>query len=712
VIEKIGHYTIVSELGRGGMGVVYKAHEESLNRFVALKVLGEHLADDHSYVQRFAREAQSAAKLNHPNIVQVYAIAEDQGLHYFAMEYITGTSLQKLLRDRGKMDTRQATRLILQTAAGLGAAHEADIIHRDIKPANILITDRGLVKIADFGLALMASGAASRLTATGMFMGTPGYLSPEQCLDKDVDHRTDIYSLGVTFFEMLTGGIPFKADSPLALLRQIIEVEPPDVRELNPEVDEEARRILKLMMAKKKEERYPSCQELITDLQRYLERAGTSREEVSGVAAGTSAAFVASAPATAAAGLVGAQPTVRSTTPARSATPPPTPLAAGPTAQMPSNPPPAPPAMAAGPTVVVASAPAVAPPRPAPPTVLQPATPAPAVAPPAVAPPPPLAPRTAAPPPAVELVHTPPPKRGSSVGLIVAIVVVVGFLGVAGAAAVAWKVGLFKRARTTMAASSAAAAGTGSQAESVTGGQPVGAGNLQPAAGGASPSTPGEGFGSTGPIQAEAGGSPGASTGLPGAGMTGGGTVSASGAQGGTYPYAVPPLPPPATRSGKATGGAPSTGYQPPAAGPLPRGVAVVGIGERTLASEAESYLEKALEQAGARVVDEKGLPEVAQLLDGEPGMADLAQALKGRAHYLLLVRAEFLGERPLQYMGRSETQLQSRLHVATLDLTTDEPVGSGFDEKVGYTGLTVGRVVEDTLRPVARRLRTGVEER
>ena len=195
--ENIGHYSIVSELGRGGMGVVYKAHEESLNRFVALKVLGKHLSEDESFVERFKREAQSAAALNHPNIVQVYAIDEIDGQHYFAMEYVQGTSIQEMIKSQGPLDPVAAGRLILQAASGLGTAHGHGIVHRDIKPANLMVDERGLVKITDFGLALLAAGT-TRLTSTGMFMGTPGYLSPEQCLDHEVDQRTDIYSLGVT----------------------------------------------------------------------------------------------------------------------------------------------------------------------------------------------------------------------------------------------------------------------------------------------------------------------------------------------------------------------------------------------------------------------------------------------------------------------------------------------------------------------------------
>jgi len=283
--ERIGHYRIVSELGRGGMGVVYKAHEESLNRHVALKVLGEHLVADDDAVERFVREARSAARLNHPNIVQIYAISEDAGRHFFVMEYVTGRSLQQILRADGRLDPDRAARLVLQAAAGLEAAHEHGIVHRDIKPANLMVDARGLVKIADFGLALAAGGAMSRLTATGMFMGTPGYLSPEQCLDEDIDQRTDIYSLGVTFFEALTGRMPFTADSPIALINKIIRVEPPELSELAPEVSEPIRATVARMMAKDRSERFQDCRELIAALRAAVGATGAVDDPASLAAA-------------------------------------------------------------------------------------------------------------------------------------------------------------------------------------------------------------------------------------------------------------------------------------------------------------------------------------------------------------------------------------------------------------------------------------------
>src|SRR5881392_2977954 len=271
--EKIGHYKIVSELGRGGMGVVYKGYEESLNRFVAIKVLGDHLAHDEQFLSRFMREARAAAGLSHPNVIPIFFIGDDDGRHYFAMEYVSGRSVQTMIRSEGRIGNPRASQIILQAAHGLAAAHDKGIIHRDIKPANLILDDRGLLKIADFGLALPVD-AQTQLTATGMFVGTPGYLAPEQVSGEKADHRTDIYSLGVTFYLLLTGTPPFRGDSPLALVRQILDTEPADVSTLNPNVDAETRRILGRMIAKDRAQRYQSCHELVADLEEYLAKSG------------------------------------------------------------------------------------------------------------------------------------------------------------------------------------------------------------------------------------------------------------------------------------------------------------------------------------------------------------------------------------------------------------------------------------------------------
>ncbi len=267
--KHLGHYQIVSELGRGGMGVVYKAHEPSLNRYVAIKVLADHIAHDEQLAARFIREARSAAALSHPNITQIYFIGQEEGLHYFVMEYVRGESLSDIIRREGRLPPAKAAAIAHQTASGLAAAHDIDIIHRDIKPGNIMIAKEGLIKIADFGIAYMPD-TGQKLTATGQFMGTPGYLSPEVCMGETTDPRSDIFSLGMVLYEMLAGKTAFQADSPYALLREVIEAEAPDISRLNPEVDAGLKALLQKMIAKKPEERHRNCHELADELNAWL----------------------------------------------------------------------------------------------------------------------------------------------------------------------------------------------------------------------------------------------------------------------------------------------------------------------------------------------------------------------------------------------------------------------------------------------------------
>lgn len=271
--ETIGHYEIVEEIGRGGMGVVYKAHEASLNRMVAIKVLGQHLAQDREYITRFQREAQAAAALNHPNIIQIYTIGEDSGRHYFAMEYVDGQSVQEMIRKQGRIPVSKAAEIVLEAAKGLAAAHDAGLIHRDIKPGNLMVDKNGIVKIADFGLALRPADQ-TRITSSGLLMGTPGYLAPEQCLDRTVDPRTDIYALGVSLFEMLTGKAPFTADSPAALIRKIVDGDTPDPTALAPDLDPELRRIVLKMMARDPDQRYQTCYQVAGELASFIRGSG------------------------------------------------------------------------------------------------------------------------------------------------------------------------------------------------------------------------------------------------------------------------------------------------------------------------------------------------------------------------------------------------------------------------------------------------------
>jgi len=266
---RLGHYDIVAELGRGGMGVVYKGYEASLNRYVAIKVLADSLAHDPAIKERFLREARSMAALNDPHIIQIYFIGEDEGQTYFVMEFVEGESLGSMLKRDHRLTVEQSAKVIQQTALGLSTAHDRGVVHRDIKPGNLMITSRGAVKIADFGIALSNQDLSKKLTSTGEFVGTPGYLSPEVCLGKPVDQRSDIFSLGIVLFEMLTGKMPFNDDSPLGLMLEVVKAEIPDVRSLNHDADPQIAAILTRMIAKDPAERYQNCHELVDDLNRH-----------------------------------------------------------------------------------------------------------------------------------------------------------------------------------------------------------------------------------------------------------------------------------------------------------------------------------------------------------------------------------------------------------------------------------------------------------
>ena len=267
--QQLGHYDIVAELGRGGMGVVYKGYETSLNRYVAIKVLADSLAHDQSVKERFLREARSMAALNDPHIIQIYFIGDDEGQTYFVMEFVDGESLGSVLKRETKLKPEQAAKIIYQTAMGLSTAHDKGVIHRDIKPGNLMVSSRGAVKIADFGIALSAQDFSKKLTSTGEFVGTPGYLSPEVCQGKPVDQRSDIFSLGIVLFECLAGRMPFTDESPLGLMLEVVKAEIPDITSLNKDVDPELSRILTKMVAKDPADRYQSCHELIDDLSRH-----------------------------------------------------------------------------------------------------------------------------------------------------------------------------------------------------------------------------------------------------------------------------------------------------------------------------------------------------------------------------------------------------------------------------------------------------------
>jgi ABC-type amino acid transport substrate-binding protein len=263
-------YEILEELGRGGMGVVYKAHQISLNRVVALKMVlaGAHASPEE--LARFRREAEAAAQLQHPNIVQVYEIGEQNGCPYFSLEFVDGGSLTQRLH-RTPQPARSSAQLVETLARAVHAAHQHGTIHRDLKPDNVLLTSDGVVKITDFGLAKRLEAEAGQ-TKTGTILGTPSYMAPEQAGGKHrgVGPRADIYALGAILYELLTGSPPFGEQSPLDTLLQVLEREPARPRSLNPAVPRDLETICLKAMAKEPHQRYASAHELAEDLARFL----------------------------------------------------------------------------------------------------------------------------------------------------------------------------------------------------------------------------------------------------------------------------------------------------------------------------------------------------------------------------------------------------------------------------------------------------------
>src|SRR5690606_31530920 len=266
---RLGHYEIIAELGRGGMGVVHKALDPALGRVVAIKELAPALADDPALVERFLREARSMAALSDPHIVGIHFIGQENGRPFFVMEFVEGESLGSMLRRLGKLPVADTLKILHQTALGLATAHERGVIHRDIKPGNILVDVKGRVRIADFGIALPANDPAQKLTGTGEFIGTPGYTSPEVCKGLPIDARSDLFSLGVVMFEMLSGRMPFTDNSPLGLMLEVVNAQIPDIHSLNEEVDGKTAAVLAKMVAKDPAERYQSARELAQDLARH-----------------------------------------------------------------------------------------------------------------------------------------------------------------------------------------------------------------------------------------------------------------------------------------------------------------------------------------------------------------------------------------------------------------------------------------------------------
>lgn len=269
--ERIGHYEITGALGTGGMGVVLKAYDEAIDRPVAIKVLSSKVAANSTSVERFLVEARAAGKLSHPNTVPVYEVGEAAGIHYLVMEFAPGGSIAALLDRHGAFSAVEATRIAADAARGLAAAHKAGIIHRDMKPANLLIFDDSSIKIADFGLAKPAANVDRQLTVEGQILGTPYFMSPEQCEAGEIDHRSDIYSLGATYYALLTGANPYQDEgSFVRIMHAHCAGDVLDPRRTNPLVPEACASIVARATAKQPNERYQSAEEMLADLDAVL----------------------------------------------------------------------------------------------------------------------------------------------------------------------------------------------------------------------------------------------------------------------------------------------------------------------------------------------------------------------------------------------------------------------------------------------------------
>jgi len=665
--EKIGPYTVVSQLGRGGMGVVYKGRDESLNRFVAIKVLTENLSEDKTFLQRFVREAQAAASLSHPNVVQIYFTGQDDEAHpYFVMEFVSGRSLDHVLRSEGRIDNPRATQLMLQAAHGLAAAHDLGIIHRDIKPANLMLDDRGMVKIADFGLALPAD-AENRLTATGMFVGTPGYLSPEQCAGEKADHRTDIYALGVTYYMLLTGTPPFRGDSPLALIKQILDANPPDVTTINPNIDPESHRILAKMIAKEPADRYQSCHDLVADLENLLASMGV-RSMTAGLATRTAASSPAAAAAMSAPTMViAAEASNAAATPTAAVTLPEIPMASAPTS----------PGMAV-----------------------------------------PLA------------IDQPKRKKGLSTSAVL-IAAVLAFVLLAGGAiaAVMYGTKLFRspgaepreaEAKPAVAApvknppqeallSQAFTMPTTrveqSASQSVSQPVPPTTSTQQSLAQQAAQPM---GHPATEPI-----GQPTAhATAQPAAQHAG----QAAGQQPARQPVAHAAALQPATQSVGTQRQASSTPIVSPARETKRRalsGVAVAAIGDQAVLGAVSSVLRSEAEGAGLEVVDAHALPSTEDMLRGRVAVRDLIAQLRDDGYaVLMLARIEPTGQRELSYYGRHDTSFQARVTVTAYDLASGRPFGTPQTGSMSYTSINADSESEDVVTPLARAAARTIRDR
>jgi DNA-binding response OmpR family regulator len=282
-----GGYELTREIACGGTASVFEATQVSLNRKVALKILHQHLARDPQFITRFEREAKIVAQLSHPNIVSVYDYGEIDGRHFIAMEYVDGFSLESILSDEKPVTPRTAAAVVCGTAAALDYAHSRGVIHRDVKPGNILLTKTGEVKVTDFGFSRTLDRNAPRLTLVNNVVGTPLYMSPEQISGKELTVSTDMFSLGIVLYHLVTGVLPFTGNNHLVIMHNISEGDYVLPRKKNRKVPRDVENIIVTCLQKDCRARYPTMREVITECERYLAGCGVSsiREELASAAA-------------------------------------------------------------------------------------------------------------------------------------------------------------------------------------------------------------------------------------------------------------------------------------------------------------------------------------------------------------------------------------------------------------------------------------------
>src|SRR5918911_309714 len=295
-----GRYRIMRRLGTGGMANVYLAEDQELGRRVAIKILNDRHAGDDQFIERFRREAKNAAGLSHPNIVSIYDRGEAEGTYYIAMEFLDGRSLKELIISRGPTPIRIAIDYTRQILAAIGHAHRNGIVHRDIKPHNVVVDPEGRLKVTDFGIA---RSGASQMTEVGSIIGTAQYLSPEQARGSPVDQRSDLYSVGIVLYEMLTGKVPFTGDTPLEIAMKHLSEVPVPPSEIRPELPESLDLVVLRALAKDPDDRYQTAEEMDADLalvQRGLsvptETADAATQVLSGAGISSAPTIVAPPP--------------------------------------------------------------------------------------------------------------------------------------------------------------------------------------------------------------------------------------------------------------------------------------------------------------------------------------------------------------------------------------------------------------------------------